>query len=71
MAIDLHIGEPNVRARVRMRDANGNLTTSYDVAGGIIWNSSDETKVAIVDDDADPHDARIDGAEIIIEFTVT
>ena len=57
---DLRIGEPNVRARVRMRDANGNETVNYDVTSGIIWTSTDATKVAIIDDDADPHDASVD-----------
>jgi hypothetical protein len=56
---DLHIGD-TVRARVRMTDANGNQTTVYDVAGGVTWTSTDASKVAAVDDDADPHDARLD-----------
>jgi hypothetical protein len=57
--VDLHVGDSNVRARVRMRDANGNETDSYDVAGGVTWASSDPSKVAITDDDADPKDARV------------
>ena len=59
MAVDLHIGD-NVRARVQMTDANGNPTTTYDVAGGIDWDSTDPDKVSIADDNADPHDARVE-----------
>jgi hypothetical protein len=57
--MDLRIGEPNVHARVIMRDASGNETQSYDVAGGVLWESTDDTKIAILDDDADPRDAVV------------
>ena len=60
MATDIIVGEPKVKARVQMRNKNGQPTLTYDVAGGIEWTSSDDTKAAAVDDDADPHDARID-----------
>jgi hypothetical protein len=56
--MDLHIGE-DVHVRVTMRDAGGNVTDRYDVAGGIQWTSTDEAIVAVEDDDADPKDARV------------
>lgn len=59
MAVDLRIGD-EVLVEVTMTDANGNPTTVYDVAGGIQWTSTDASKVAVADDDADPHDARVD-----------
>jgi hypothetical protein len=56
---ELHVGDNNVRVRVRMRDANGAETDDYQ-AGSIMWSSTDESKVAVADDDADPKDARLD-----------
>lgn len=59
MATELHVGDQNVKVRVRMRDANGAETDDYQ-AGSIAWTSTDDSKVAAVDDDADPKDARVD-----------
>lgn len=56
--MDLRIGD-DVKVRVRMTDENGSPTTIYDVAGGIAWTSTDASKVAVLDDDADPHDATV------------
>jgi hypothetical protein len=57
--VELHVGDSNVKVQVVMRDANGAETNDYQ-AGSIIWSSTDGSKVAVVDDDADPKDARVD-----------
>ena len=56
---ELHVGDSNVKVRVKMLDVAGNETNDYQ-AGSIVWTSTDDTKVAAVDDDADPKDARVD-----------
>lgn len=55
---DLRIGD-DVIVEVTMTDANGNTTTNYQV-GSIQWTSTDASKVAVIDDDADPHDASVE-----------
>jgi hypothetical protein len=54
--VDVHVGDPGV-AEVEMRDAQGNVTDNYDKVSGIQWTTSDPA-VELVDDDANPKDAR-------------
>ena len=56
---DAHIGDLG-RAVVKMTDANGNPTDSYDNMSGIQYESSDPSKVTVVDDDAEPRDATLE-----------
>jgi hypothetical protein len=57
MAVDVHVGEVGI-AEVEMRDADGNVTDDYDKVAGIHWSTTDPSKVTLVDDDANPKDAR-------------
>ena len=48
------------KAKVVMRDADGRETDSYDEMIGIGYESSNPDAVSVVDDDAEPRDARLE-----------
>lgn len=56
--VQAHVGDIGV-AEVHMTDAQGNDTDSYDVMSGISYVSSDPDSIEVVDDDAEPKDARL------------
>ena len=53
-----HVNEV-ARAVLIMKDAEGNVTNEYDVAGGIQWTSTDPTVAVVGDEDVDPKDAVV------------
>jgi len=57
--VDAHVGDLGV-ALVEMTDADGRVTDTYDVISGIVYESSNPAVVVVVDDDAEPKDARLD-----------
>ena len=59
MTIEAHIGDLGV-AEVVMRDSPSNPTDRYDSMSGIAYSSSHPTAVNVVDDDAEPKDARVE-----------
>jgi hypothetical protein len=58
MAVDAHVGEVGV-ITVIMKDAQGNVTTDYDVLGGVQYSSTNPAAVAVTDEDANPTDAHL------------
>jgi len=68
--VDVHIGEEGV-AEVEMYDSDGNVTDSYDKISGIQWSMSDPTKAELVDDDAEPKDARFNFMALTPDGPVT
>jgi hypothetical protein len=58
MAVEAQLGQP-VKALVKMFDANGQETDSYDKMTGIKYTSRNPDVATIVDEDAEPKDAMI------------
>lgn len=55
---EVHIGETG-KVIVRMKDANGNETDSYDKMSGVTYTSTHPGMVDVVDADAEPKDAEL------------
>lgn len=57
--INAHVGELG-HVEVEIHDAQGNITTDWDVVGGVRWRSTNEAAVFVSDTDANPQDAEIE-----------
>jgi hypothetical protein len=68
--VEAHIGELGI-AEVVMHDADGNPTDSYDTMTGISYASTNPTAVNVVDDDAEPKDARVEFLALADGVTIT
>jgi hypothetical protein len=56
--VQAYVGQQGT-AIVRMFDADGRETDSYDTMAGIQYDSSDSSVVSVVDEDAEPKDATL------------
>jgi hypothetical protein len=55
---EFHVGE-TVGILLKMKDANGQDTTVYDVAAGIAWELTHQNSMELADDDANPLDQKL------------
>jgi hypothetical protein len=67
MAVLAHVGENGV-AEVLIYDATGAQTSNWDKTGGITYSSSNPAAVTVVDDDANPQDARVEFLVVTHQF---
>lgn len=71
--VNAHVGEHGI-VEVEIHDAQGNVTTDWDIAGGVKWSSTNEVAVPVSDMDLNPQDAEVEfaaltgeGEEVFIE----